>query len=419
MATTFDNIEQLNADIRENIGPNGAGRITGAILQNVLLSMTLTIDALKAEAAALSQESQERRDADATIRGLIETKQNIIADLEQIRAGALAGAAAYVKPAAGIPATDLAQAVQHALELANTALQGSELEAITALIPEAASPSNQLADKAFVNSSISTNTAYYISNNGQPFNSVEELVAYSGPLTNNDYAFVVGRDSEGNTTYTRYKYNASTQQWGAEFVLNNSSFTAVQWAAINSGITAALVASIPLKYVKPDGGIPATDLAQAVRELLAAAGTALQPSAIANMEVITNKVTTIQNGATDIQYPSALAVLTALNRKADKMPVNPYNVIPVVFEPSVNTYNRFDVAVDTLAVNLPAISDTSKVQSLVLSLTTGTNPNITFVTSDGSSVRYFDGYNLEAGKTYEINCLFNGVNWVVAYGIVA
>ena len=118
MATTFDNIEQLNADIRENIGPNGAGRITGAILQNVLLSMTLTIDALKAEAAALSQESQERRDADATIRGLIETKQNIIADLEQIRAGALAGAAAYVKPAAGIPATDLAQAVQHALELA-------------------------------------------------------------------------------------------------------------------------------------------------------------------------------------------------------------------------------------------------------------------------------------------------------------
>ena len=419
MATTFDNIEQLNADIRENIGPNGAGRITGAILQNVLLSMTLTIDALKAEAAALSQESQERRDADATIRGLIETKQNIIADLEQIRAGALAGAAAYVKPAAGIPATDLAQAVQHALELANTALQGSELEAITALIPEAASPSNQLADKSFVNSSISTNTAYYISNNGQPFNSVEELVAYSGPLTNNDYAFVVGRDSEGNTTYTRYKYNASTGQWGAEFVLNNSSFTAAQWTAINSGITAALVASIPLKYVKPDGGIPATDLAQAVRDLLTAASTALQPSAIANMEVITNKVTAIQNGVTDLQYPSALAVLTALNRKADKMPVNAYNVIPVTFEPSENTYNRFDVAVDTLAVNLPAITDTSKVQGLVLSLTTGTNPNITFVTSDGSSVLYFDGYNIEAGKTYEINCLFNGRNWIVAYGVIA
>lgn len=419
MATTFDNIEQLNADIRENIGPNGAGRITGAILQNVLLSMTLTIDALKAEAAALSQESQERRDADTTIRGLIETKQNIIADLEEIRAGALAGAAAYRKPAAGIPATDLAQAVQHALELANTALQGSELEAITALIPEAASPTNQLADKFFVNSSISTNTANYISDNGQPFASVQDLVAYSGPLTNNDYAFVVGRDSEGNTTYTRYKYNASTGQWGAEFVLNNSSFTAAQWTAINSGITAALVSSIPLKYVKPDGGIPATDLAQAVRDLLTAASTALQPSAIANMEVTTNKVTAIQNGVTDIQYPSALAVLTALNRKADKMPVNAYNVIPVTFEPSENTYNRFDVAVDTLAVNLPAIADTSKVQGLVLSLTTGTNPNITFVTSDGSSVLYFDGYNIEANKTYEINCLFNGRNWIVAYGVIA
>lgn len=108
---------------------------------------------------------------------------------------------------------------------------------INSLIPAQATQTNQLADKNFVNSSIGTNTANYISNNGQPFASVAELEAYSGTITNNDYAFVVGTDASGNTTYTRYKYNANTQQWAAEYVLNNSSFTAEQWATIQSGIT--------------------------------------------------------------------------------------------------------------------------------------------------------------------------------------
>lgn len=148
---------------------------------------------------------------------------------------------AYQKPGAGIPESDLAQSVKTSLGKANTALQPAALEPITELIPEQATAQNKLADKNFVNSSIATNTANYISDNGQPFTSVADLEAYSGPLTNNDYAFVVGTDAAGNTTYTRYKYNATTGQWAAEYVLNNSSFTAAQWAAISSGITALLV----------------------------------------------------------------------------------------------------------------------------------------------------------------------------------
>ena len=97
-------------------------------------------------------------------------------------------------------------------------------------------------DKAvaeFVNSSIATNTANYISNNGVPFISVEQLNAYTGTVTNNDYAFVTGTDSEGNTYYDRYKatVSGSTVTWALEYRLNNSSFTAAQWAAINSGVT--------------------------------------------------------------------------------------------------------------------------------------------------------------------------------------
>ena len=111
------------------------------------------------------------------------------------------------------------------------------------------SDSKYPTDKAvaeFVNSSIATNTANYISNNGEPFTSVEQLEAYSGPVTNNDYAFVTGMDSEGNTYYDRYKatVSGSTVTWALEYRLNNSSFTAAQWSAINSGITSVLVAKI-------------------------------------------------------------------------------------------------------------------------------------------------------------------------------
>ena len=198
----------------------------------------------------------------------------------------------YQKPASGIPKTDLAAGVQSSLNKADSALQAADLTPIEELIPEQASASNKLADKAFVNSSVATNTANYISDNGQPFQSLADLEAYSGTLTNNDYAFVVGTDAAGNTTYTRYKYNASTGQWAEEYVLNNSSFTADQWAAISSGITALLVqklSSLPTEvvtyvtmtlteaqktqartnigagtYSKPSAGIPASDLASGV-----------------------------------------------------------------------------------------------------------------------------------------------------------
>lgn len=114
------------------------------------------------------------------------------------------------------------------------------------LIPTQASPENKLADKNFVNSSISTNTAHYISDNGEPFTSLEDLEAYEGTVTQNDYAFITGTDEGGNAYYDRYKadVNGDVVIWSKEYRLNNSSFTAAQWAAISSGITAELVAQI-------------------------------------------------------------------------------------------------------------------------------------------------------------------------------
>lgn len=202
---------------------------------------------------------------------------------------------AYQKPGTGIPKTDLETGVQVSLEKADTALQPAALTPITELIPEQATPQNKLADKNFVNSSIATNTANYISDNGEPFQSVADLEAYSGPLTNNDYAFVVGTDSAGNTTYTRYKYNATTQTWAEEYVLNNSSFTAAQWAAISSGITALLVqklSDLPTEVVTYVVQTLTEAQKQQVRENIGAENTGNKVNTIIGNESDTSKFPT-------------------------------------------------------------------------------------------------------------------------------
>lgn len=105
----------------------------------------------------------------------------------------------------------------------------NSINTINSKIPSQASSTNQLADKEFVNSSIANDAATFQGT----FETVNDLPTTN--VKNNDYAFIVSVTSEGNPEYKRYKYNGT--QWIEEFTLNNSSFTANQWAAINSGIT--------------------------------------------------------------------------------------------------------------------------------------------------------------------------------------
>lgn len=281
------------------------------------------------------------------------------------------GAGTYSKPSGGIPDTDLASAVRTSLGKADSAVQpdtlnnllsalatefDEALEDVTDLIPAAATPQNQLADKAFVNSSVATNTANYISDNGQPFTSLAALQAYSGPLTNNDYAFVVGTDSDGNTTYTRYKYVASTDSWAEEYVLNNSSFTAAQWAAISSGITSADVEKIANAvlfvsqsltssqksqarsnigagtYSKASTGIPKTDLASAVQTSLGKADTAYQkPSTgIPASDLASDVIPTVPTISTNIASDKTSDTKTA----SPKAVYNEVHPAPGTSEPS-------------------------------------------------------------------------------------
>ena len=173
--------------------------------------------------------------------------------------------------------------------IAGKAVDASTLKGtdVVSLIPTQATSSNKLADKNFVNSSIATATSTYRGN----YNQVSDLNLSVSSTTsqvatalatkiatadNNDYCYVQVPTSDSTPTQIqridRYKHNGTS--WLFEYSLNNSGFTAAQWEAINSNITAGLVeklsalptnsdlqAALNAKYVKPSGGIPDSDLA--------------------------------------------------------------------------------------------------------------------------------------------------------------
>ena len=134
-------------------------------------------------------------------------------------------------------------------------------KAVSDFIPAQASSSNQLADKDFVNSSISTATATYqgcynlvsdlslttSASHGQIETALAtKMSALSITPDNNDYAFVQIPTADATPTeiasVERYKFNGT--YWSFEYTINNSGFTAAQWAAVNSNITSGLVAKL-------------------------------------------------------------------------------------------------------------------------------------------------------------------------------
>ena len=138
---------------------------------------------------------------------------------------------------------------QSARETADNGLD-TRISAIEGKIPTQASTSNQLADKDFVNSSITSISAEYITSNanGDAFPSKSKLT--TGPyyhqgatitLSKNDYALVLSDETQGGAS-TRYVYDG--KQWDFQYKVNDTPFTSEQVAAINSGITSDLVTQI-------------------------------------------------------------------------------------------------------------------------------------------------------------------------------
>lgn len=124
---------------------------------------------------------------------------------------------------------------------------GDQVHEIEAKVPAAATADNQLADKAFVNSSINAVAAYYITSTTEGDSFATKADLDKGPYyfqgaarvpTTNDYALVKADEThEGSAA--RYMYDG--KQWDYQYTLNDTPFTQAQVDAINSGITAGLV----------------------------------------------------------------------------------------------------------------------------------------------------------------------------------
>ena len=180
---------------------------------------------------SLQSDLQSLQNNVQNLRGTVETAQGDISDLQ--------GDVGDLQDDVSTVQSDI-QTAQSDIQTAQGDIQTAQgdIDNIEDLIPNQASAQNQLADKSFVNSSITTNTANFLGT----YSTLAEIEAIPNP-TNNDYAFLETTDQAGNTLYDRYKYNATDNEWLFEYELNNSGFTAQQWATINSGLTQSSVDS--------------------------------------------------------------------------------------------------------------------------------------------------------------------------------
>ena len=150
-----------------------------------------------------------------------------------------------------------------------------QVDAIEEKIPAAATPENQLADKAFVNSSINNYSAFYLTKNanGDAFQTHEELTSATKfwnagvekTPTKNDYLVVLQDETKttalGVDPTTRYTYQGEwpTGQFEFQYIVNNTALTQEQVDAINSGITKSIVDSMVIPSTTHPGAAAAAD----------------------------------------------------------------------------------------------------------------------------------------------------------------
>ena len=82
-------------------------------------------------------------------------------------------------------------------------------------------------------------------------------------------------------------------------------------------------------------------------------------------------------------------------------------------------YYRVDVPVETLAINLPEITDNTTVRTFVVFLKWGTTPAITITPDDSEPIYYQEGYEeliqmMVSGDILELKFLWNGGAWIIA-----
>lgn len=195
-------------------------------------NLSNSIDAVKQQfEASLQQEVTSRKADDSLLKGEITKEQEARIVADNILQKAI--------DAEGTQRVETDNALR------------SSINSIQDKIPSAASSTNQLADKDFVNSSINNMVSFFRGS----FKSYESLVNKPWQTTdptadfyvhNNDYAYVESDETHNGEAW-RYVYveiEDGKSQWEAQFKINDSPFTQDQLNAINSGITSDAVSKI-------------------------------------------------------------------------------------------------------------------------------------------------------------------------------
>ena len=147
--------------------------------------------------------------------------------------------------------TDKTHKFATAAQLTQIGTNTTDISTINGKIPSAATSSNQLADKAFVNSSVQTATANFRGNwdtwSDVPTSASSYPADYAGSTTPTVNDYMVVQDASGYTGDTltgtwRFKYSGTWSTdgksgWLPEYQVNETPLTSAQLAALNSGIT--------------------------------------------------------------------------------------------------------------------------------------------------------------------------------------
>ena len=209
------------------------------------------------------------------------------------------------------------------------------ISTINSKIPSQASSSNQLADKAFVNSTVQTNTANFRGNwatwAAVPTNASDYPEDYAGSKTPTVNDYLIIQDASDYTGQTlegtwRFKYTGDwatlgKNGWMPEYQVNETPMTAAQLAALNSGITSTLVSQITTNQndiaTIQDSMVTASSTTTFTNKTINAEGTG---NSITNLKTSNFKsgviVTTVGATGSDTSLPTEQAVreaLTALN----------------------------------------------------------------------------------------------------------
>lgn len=84
-----------------------------------------------------------------------------------------------------------------------------------------------------------------------------------------------------------------------------------------------------------------------------------------------------------------------------------------------DTYYNVTGTVSSMSLVLPTIADSTHLHAISVCFTTSSGtPSVTISSAGSATISYFSGYSIDASTTYELNIMWNGTKWIVAYATI-